>query len=130
MKEAVIRQKPTKSELAILQIAWEMGEVTVRQVYERLLEQREIGYTTVLKLMQLMTEKGLLIRSELGKAHVYRTAETPSLARQSLVEDFIERAFSGSAADLVMHALNSRRASTAELAQIRALIDRLEDSHE
>lgn len=104
--------------------------MTVRQVYERLLEQREIGYTTVLKLMQLMTEKGLLIRSELGKAHVYRTAETPSLARQSLVEDFIERAFSGSAADLVMHALNSRRASTAELAQIRALIDRLEDSHE
>jgi len=123
-------RKPTKSEIAILQVVWEFGEVTVRQVHERLSESREIGYTTVLKLMQIMAEKGLLLRAEQGKAHLYRAAQAPSLARQGLVEDFIERVFSGSAGDLVMHALNARRASSEELAEIRALIDRLEDPRE
>jgi BlaI family penicillinase repressor len=127
---ADVRQGPTKSELAILQVVWEIGEVTVRQVHERLSETREIGYTTVLKLMQLMTEKGLLVRQEQGKAHAYRAAEAPATARQSLVEDFIEKAFAGSARDLVMHALNSRRTSPEELAEIRALIDQLEEANE
>ncbi len=130
MKVKDSRRKPTKSELAILQVVWNVGEVTVRQVHEHLSESREIGYTTVLKLMQLMTEKGLLLRAEQGKAHVYRAAEASSTAKQSLVEDFIEKAFSGSAHDLVMHALNSRRSRPEELAEIRALIDRLEEGHD
>ena len=128
MRDSTVRQEPTKSELAILQIVWELGEVTVKTVHERLSRTKETGYTTVLKLMQLMAEKGLLVRSEQGKAHLYRAAETPTASRQNLVEDFIERAFSGSAAELVMHALNARRASSEELAEIRALIDQLEDA--
>lgn len=119
-------RKPTQSEIAILRVVWELGEVTVRQVHERLSESRDVGYTTVLKLMQIMAEKGLLLRKQEGKAHVYRAAQPPAQARQNLVEDFMERVFSGSAGDLVMHALSSRRLSPEELAKIRALLDRLE----
>jgi predicted transcriptional regulator len=121
------RAKPTKSELAILQVVWAEGEVTVRQVHERLSVHREVGYTTVLKLMQLMVEKGLLLRSEQGKAHLYTASEPPSASRQSLVEDFIEKAFGGSARDLVMHALNAKRTTPEELAEIRELIGKLEE---
>ena len=120
------RPKPTNAEIGILSVLWERGPSTVREVHEELSRNRDIGYTTVLKLMQIMAEKGLLDRGDQGRAHVYRPRTSETLAKRDLVGDFMDRAFGGSASDLVLHALAAKPASTTELAEIRALLDRLE----
>ena len=118
--------RPTNAELAILRVLWDRGPSTVRETHDALSRAREIGYTTVLKLMQIMTEKGLLRREDRGRAHVYLTVGAEASAKRDLVGDFMERAFGGSASDLVMHALAAKPASAEEVAQIRRMLDEME----
>ena len=113
--------KPTEGELAILQVLWLKGPSTVRQVNESL--DSETGYTTTLKLMQIMAEKGLVERDQSSRTHTY-TAKLPQAQTQrQFVTDIITKVFGGSSAQLVMHALSSHSASTEELAEIRQLIE-------
>lgn len=118
--------RPTDAELAILRVLWRRGASTVRQIHEELAPRSSTGYTTVLKLLQIMTEKGLVDRDESERAHVYtaRLAEEQTLGR--LVGDLLDRAFGGSSSRLVMRALEERPASPEELAEIRRLLDDLE----
>ncbi len=116
-----IRVRPTDAELAILQVLWEQGPTTVRQVHEAL-EARETGYTTTLKLMQIMAEKGLVTRDESARTHVYTAVANQAETQQRLIADLMDRAFGGSAAALVMQALSSQPASAEELAEIEQLI--------
>jgi len=118
--------RPTDAELAILRVLWGRGPSTVRQVHEVLSRDRETGYTTVLKLMQIMTEKGLVERDESERTHVYQARLTQEQTQQQLVDNLLEKAFGGSAAQLVMRALAAKEASADELAQIRQLLDELE----
>jgi len=115
--------KPTDGELEILQCLWQSGPMTVRDVHEQLSKQRPVGYTTVLKLMQIMVEKDLLRRDETERAHVYSPTIARANTRQRLIDDLLERAFDGSAKQLVMHALASRKASAKDLDEIRKMID-------
>jgi predicted transcriptional regulator len=118
--------RPTPAELEILRILWKQGASTVREVQEELEQERPTGYTTVLKLMQIMTDKGLVTRDETARAHVY-VAKAPEQDTQlQLVHDLLDRAFGGSAIKLVMQALSSAKTSPDELARIRELLDRLE----
>lgn len=123
------RQKPTKGEIEILGVLWAKGPSTVREVHDSMAATREVGYTTVLKLMQIMVEKGLLTRTERGRAHVYSPAEGEAEAKRNLVGDLMDRAFGGSASSLVMHALAAKPASDEELAEIRKLLDELGGEH-
>ena len=118
--------RPTDAELAILRVLWSRGPSTVRQVHEELSQERETGYTTVLKLMQIMTEKGLVERDESERTHVYQARFTQEQTQERLVSDLLEKAFGGSASQLVMRALAAKPASADELAQIRRLLDELE----
>jgi predicted transcriptional regulator len=118
--------RPTDGELAILRALWQLGTATVRQVQETLNQKKETGYTTVLKLMQIMHEKGLVERDERTRTHVYRAALSEEQTQRQLVDYLLERAFGGSARQLVMQVLSSRKASPRELAQIRGLLDELE----
>jgi BlaI family transcriptional regulator, penicillinase repressor len=118
--------KPTNAELSILSALWERGPSTVREVQEALGQEREVGYTTVLKLMQIMTDKGLLQRTEQGRAHLYRPVNAEAAAKRDLVGDLMDRAFGGSARDLVMHALAAKPTSAEELAEIRRMLDDME----
>lgn len=118
--------RPTDAELAILRVLWSRGPSTVRQVHEVLSRDRETGYTTVLKLMQIMTEKGLVERDESERTHVYQARFTQEQTQQRLVIDLLEKAFGGSASQLVMQALAAKPASADELAQIRRMLDELE----
>ena len=118
--------RPTDAELAILRVLWERGPSTVREVHEVLnKDEQGSGYTTVLKLMQLMAQKGLLLRDESQRSHVYRAASAETQTQGRLVGDLMERAFAGSAAQLVQRALSVKRSSPEELAEIRALLDEL-----
>jgi BlaI family transcriptional regulator, penicillinase repressor len=116
------QRKPTDAELGILRVLWERGPSTVRQVAEVL--DREAGYTTLLKLLQIMTEKGLVTRDEASRTHVYAAAYSEDQTQRQLVSDLLERAFGGSAAKLVLQALAANRATPEELAEIRKLLDR------
>src|SRR5881396_1861809 len=116
-------KKPTQGELEILQVLWQGGPMTVRSVYEELSKRRPMGYTTVLKLMQIMVDKGLLWRDEKERAHVYSPKIARANTRQRLIDDLLERAFDGSAKQLVMQALASRKASAEDLDEIRKMID-------
>jgi predicted transcriptional regulator len=118
--------KPTDSELEILHVLWEQGPSTVRQVHERLSRGRDLGYTTALKLMQIMHEKGLLGRTEEGRSHVYAALLTEEEAQRDLLNRFVDTAFRGSALKLVMQALGDGRASQAELDEVRRLLDELD----
>jgi BlaI family penicillinase repressor len=118
--------RPTSAELTILQALWRLGSSTVRQVMDELNRERETGYTTVLKLLQIMTEKGLVERDETQRTHVYRARFSQDETQRQLVDDLLERAFGGSASQLVMHALASRKASPQEMAQIEQLLKKLE----
>ena len=118
--------RPTDAELAILRVLWSRGPSTVRQVHEALSRERETGYTTVLKFMQIMTEKGLVERDESERTHVYQARFTQEQTQERLVSDLLEKAFGGSASQLVMRALAAKPASADELAQIRRLLDELE----
>ena len=122
--------RPSEAELAILQVLWERGPSTVREVFDRVGKARNTGYTTVLKLLQIMAAKGLVERDESRKSHVYRAGASRTATQRRLVLDLIEKAFGGSGRDLVMQALSTRRASTKELAEIRSLLDDLEEAND
>ncbi|UYZ63219.1 BlaI/MecI/CopY family transcriptional regulator [Hymenobacter weizhouensis] len=118
--------KPTDSELEILQVLWQHGPSTVRFVNDELSRRRDVGYTTTLKLLQLMLEKGLVLRAEDSKTHVYRAAVREEETQGLLLDRFVESTFGGSAMKLVMQALGNRRTSREELAQIRRLLNDIE----
>ena len=115
--------KPTDAELAILRVLWARGASTVRQVHEVLSRERPTAYTTALKLLQIMTEKGLVRRDESDRTHVYHARLSEEQTQRQLVRDLLDRAFGGSASKLVMQALAARRTSADELSEIRKLID-------
>ena len=115
--------KPTDAELAILRVLWERGACTVRQVHEALADTRETGYTTTLKLMQIMADKGLVTRNEAARTHVYSATAGQAQTQQQLLRDLMDRAFGGSAAALVLRALSAEDTSESELREIRQLID-------
>jgi predicted transcriptional regulator len=115
--------RPTDGELAILRILWDRGPSTVRQIFDVLREGKDLGYTSALKLLQVMTEKGLVTRDEQGRSHIYRAAQSEARTQEHLVGDLLDRAFGGSAAKLVMSALSARRTSREEREAIRRLID-------
>ena len=119
-------QRPTDAELAILRVLWERGPSTVRQVHEILSAVRPTVYTTILKLMQIMNDKGLVRRDKSQRAHVYQPTFTEAETQKRLVGDLLERAFSGSTASLLMQALSAKEASAEELAQIRQILDEVE----
>lgn len=118
--------KPTGSELEILGVLWETGPATVRQVWAQLDAGKPTGYTTVLKLMQIMAEKGLLKRNEENRAHVYIAVPEREEVQGRMVDDLLERVFGGSASALVMRALSRKRASKKEIAEIRKMLDEAE----
>lgn len=121
---------PTDAELRLLRVLWERGPSTVREVQDRLPASEAPGYTTVLKLLQIMHAKGLVIRDESSRTHVYAAAVPPENTQQRLVADLVERAFGGAAHRLVLQALSPELASPEELARIRALIAALPDAPE
>src|SRR5262245_60347505 len=118
--------RPTDAELAILRVLWQQGPSTVRQVRDVLEGSQPTLYTTVLKLLQIMTEKGLVARDESRRTHVYRASRSETRTQRQLVGDLARRAFGGSALKLAMQALATKKATTGELAEIRKLIDALE----
>lgn len=118
--------KPTDAELDILRVLWKWGPCTVRHVHERLQSDPPRGYTTVLKLMQIMSDKKLVRRNEAQRAHIYEAAVSPTQAQGSLVKHLLEKAFDNSSAKLIVQALAARRASSEELAEIRRLLDEVE----
>lgn len=118
--------KPTEAELAILRVLWERGPSTVRDVTQALQDERGTGYTTALKLMQIMTEKGLVLRDDSQRTHVYRAVAPAEQTQKQLVVDLVERAFGGAAQKLVLQALSGRTASREDLAEIRQLLDEME----
>jgi predicted transcriptional regulator len=122
--------RPTDAELAILSVLWERGPSTVREVHDALSDTHDTGYTTVLKLLQIMTEKGLVVRDESQRAHVYATRFSEQRTQRQLLGDLIDRAFRGSPANLVMQALSSTRASAEEVTAIRQLLDQMEGDAE
>ena len=115
--------RPTEAELEILRALWERGPSTVRQVHEAIAAARETGYTTTLKLMQIMADKGLVTRDESSRTHIYTPRASQESTQRQLVTDLVARAFGGSAAELVLRALSSHTASDEELTEIRKLID-------
>jgi len=118
--------RPTDRELTILRILWDNGPSTVRDVNEAMNEDENTGYTTTLKLMQIMAEKGLVLRDKSQFKHVYRSDLTEEKAQKQLVGDLLDRAFSGSAEKLVMRALSAKKVSAKELASIRKMINEFE----
>jgi len=118
--------KPTEAELGILNILWEKGPSTVRQVHETLEENKESGYTTTLKLMQIMFEKGLLKRDASSKTHTYEALVTRAQTQGQMIQRMVDTMFKGSAAQLVMQALGNYKADEDELTQIRAYLDAIE----
>lgn len=116
--------RPTAAETEILRVLWDRGPATVREVHGAL--ERGTGYTTVLKLMQIMVEKGLLARDTSARSHVYRPAVGRDVVERNMVGDLVDRVFAGSAGQLVLRALSERPTSAKELQSIRALLDRIE----
>ncbi len=119
-------QKPTASELEILRVLWTRGPSTVREVHDSLREQKTLGYTTVLKLLQIMTAKGTVRRNEDQRAHVYEACLPATETKRQLAGDVLQRVFEGSASELMMHALAGRRTSKKELEELRRLLDEYE----
>lgn len=118
--------RPTDAELSILRVLWDRGPSTVRQVHEALSVEKDLGYTTALKTLQVMTDKGLVLRDDSERSHVYQAARPEVETQRGLLGDLMERAFAGSASKLVMQALQARPASKAELEAIRRLLDQVE----
>ena len=115
--------RPTNAELAILRVLWERGPSTVRQVHDVLNRDRPAGYTTSLKLLQIMTEKGLVRRDDTDRTHIFQARLSEEQTQRQLIRDLLDRAFGGSASKLVMQALAARRATPEELGEIRKLIE-------
>ena len=118
--------KPTDAELEILQVLWENGPSSVRHVNDQLNEKREIGYTTTLKFMQIMLDKGLVQRNTDSRTHIYAAAVGRDETQRNLLDKFVDNVFSGSAMSLVMQALGNHQASQDELAQIKSIIEKME----
>jgi len=116
--------RPTQAELEILRVLWQLGPSSVREVQQTLSETRATGYTTVLKLLQIMARKGLVARDERERTHVYRAALAQEQTQRQLVTDLLERAFGGSASQLILQALATRRASADEMDEIRKMLDK------
>lgn len=114
---------PTASELAILRVLWERGPSTVKDVHEALSATKPVGYTTVLKLLQIMTVKGSVRRNEHDRAHVYEACQPADRTKRQLASDMLQKVFDGSASELVMHALSGRKASREEIDEIRRMLD-------
>src|ERR1700722_14694130 len=123
MKQPIL-PKPTEGELELLRVLWTKGSATVREVHDEIAQQRPLGYTTVLKLLQIMTEKGLVQRTESSKAHLYRATVSQEETQSQMLLDLSDRLYSGSAAQLAMHALSMEPANAEELEEIRKLLDR------
>ena len=119
--------QPTDAELEILRVLWELGPATVREVHTVLHRRRDTGYTTVLKLLQIMHEKGLVSRDEASRAHVYTATASREATQTGLIDTLVDKAFEGSASKLVLRALAARQASPQELAEIREMINKLEE---
>ena len=118
--------RPTDAELAILRVLWQRGPSTVRDVHDEMNRDGATGYTTILKLLQIMIEKGLVVRDETQRAHIYESRYGEQKTQRQLLSDLADRAFGGSAAKLVMQALSGRKATPEELEAIRGLLDKLE----
>ena len=118
--------KPTEGELEILQVIWEHGPSTVRFVNDQLSKQKRVGYTTTLKLMQIMSDKRLLKRDTTGKTHIYAAAVSQQKTQQQLIDKLMTTAFGGSAMQLVMQALGNKKSTKEEINEIRAFLDQLE----
>ncbi len=121
------RPRPTDAELDILRVLWTRGASTVRDVHEELIRVKPVGYTTTLKFMQIMAEKGLVRRNEEQRAHLYEAMVPRESTQRQLVGELLDRAFGGSAGELVMQALSTKRATAADIAQIRDLLDQYEE---
>src|SRR5207245_10489755 len=119
-------QKPTASELEILRVLWERGPSTVRDVHEALREKKDLGYTTVLKLMQIMTAKGSVRRNEEQRAHVYEACQPAEKTKKQFAADVLQRVFDGSASELMMHALSGRKGTKQEIEDMRRLLEEYE----
>jgi predicted transcriptional regulator len=119
-------QKPTASELEILRVLWARGPSTVRDVHQALSANKSLGYTTVLKLLQIMTAKGIVRRNETQRAHVYEAGLPAEQTKRQLAGDMLQRVFEGSASQLMMHALAGKRTSQQEIEEIRHLLDEYE----
>lgn len=119
--------KPTESELEILQVLWEKDKASVREVHEELLVSKDVGYTTTLKLMQIMHEKGLVKRDDSFKTHIYQASVTKEKTQKHLLGKMINNLFGGSPAELVLQALGNHKASPAELEEIQQLLNNLKD---
>lgn len=117
--------EPTKSELEILQVLWETGPSTVRQVNDELLKQKDVNYTTTLKLMQIMAEKGILLRDESQMKHIYSVAEEEQQTKSQLLDRFVDTLYKGSASKLVMQLLGNRKTSAQELDEIKEILKKL-----
>ena len=120
--------KPTDSELEILQVLWEHGPLTVRALNELLNEQRKVGYTTSLKMMQIMTEKGLLTRDTSQRSHVYSPAIGPENVQSNIVDHIVKTVFMGDRSKLVQQALGSRSISREEISELKAMISKMEEN--
>ncbi|HCZ33398.1 MAG TPA: transcriptional regulator [Holophagaceae bacterium] len=118
--------RPTDAELAILRVLWERGPSTVRQVFETLSAERDLGYTTALKMLQIMHEKGLVQRDDSDRTHVFTASQTQVQTQRTLLDDLLDKAFGGSSMSLVMQALATRKASREDLAEIRRMLDQAE----
>ena len=117
---------PTPSELEILHILWNRGPSTVREIHDELSKAKDVGYTSALKFLQIMTTKGLVTRSEDQRAHVYTASDPAETTKQQLATDVLQRVFRGSASQLMQHALQGRRSSKKEIDEIRRLLDEYE----
>ena len=115
--------RPTEAELNILQVLWQAGPNSVREVQRILNQSKPTGYTTALKMLQIMTEKGLVRRDDTDRTHIYEPRLTEEQTQRQLVRDLVDRAFGGSASKLVLQALSTRRATAEELGEIRKLIE-------
>jgi len=115
--------QPTPSELAILQILWTRGPSTVREIHDTLSLEKEVGYTSALKLLQIMTTKGIVKRTEEARAHIYSANQPAEKTKQLFASDVLQRVFRGSASQLMQHALAGRRASKQEIDELRKLLD-------
>jgi BlaI family penicillinase repressor len=120
------KAEPTKAELEILQVIWEHGPSTVRFVNDKLNEQREVNYTSTLKLMQIMADKGSLVRDERQMKHIYQVAEEEQKTKSQLLDKFVDSVYQGSAGKLVMQLLGNKKASTADIAAIKKILDKLD----
>ncbi len=122
--------QPTASELAVLQLLWERGPQSVRQVHDALAEDKEVVYTTILKTMQVMLDRGYLSREGAGRKHIYSAAIAKEDTQDQLLDTFLDRTFGGSAKRLVMRALGNYRSSKDDIEELKAMIDRLENEEQ